>query len=77
MAGKRQYQTTSSLEPGDLYDYARSRPTRRLPLRAGADMWQPTVTDDWPEKVPVTEAELDVFEAHFAELLDELFGPRH
>ncbi|HZV06171.1 MAG TPA: hypothetical protein VE999_13925 [Gemmataceae bacterium] len=35
-----------------------------------------TVTDDWPEPVPVTEAEVDVFEAWFGDLLDELFG-RH
>jgi hypothetical protein len=32
-----------------------------------------TVTDDWPE-VPVTEAEVDVFEARFDDLLDELLG---
>jgi hypothetical protein len=32
------------------------------------------VTDDWPEDVPVTEAEIDVFEAWFGELFDELFG---
>jgi len=34
-----------------------------------------TVTDDWPEHVPVTEAEVDVLEAWFADLFDELFGP--
>ena len=34
-----------------------------------------TVTDDWPERVPVTEAEVDVFEAWFGDLFDELFGP--
>jgi hypothetical protein len=33
------------------------------------------VTDDWPEVLPLTEAELRVIEAHFAEVLDELFGP--
>jgi hypothetical protein len=33
-----------------------------------------TVTDDWPEEVPVTEAEIAVFEAWFGELFDELFG---
>jgi hypothetical protein len=32
------------------------------------------VTDDWPEYVPVTEAEVDVFEAWFGDLFDELFG---
>jgi len=34
-----------------------------------------TVTDDWPERVPVTQAEVDVFEAWFGDLFDELFGP--
>ena len=34
-----------------------------------------TVADDWPEHVPVTEAEVDVFEACFGDLFDELFGP--
>ena len=33
------------------------------------------VTDDWPEDVPVTEAEVDVFERWFGEFFDELFGP--
>ena len=33
-----------------------------------------TVTDDWPEHIPVTEAEVDVFEAWFGDLFDELFG---
>jgi hypothetical protein len=33
------------------------------------------VSDDWPERIPVTDAELDVFEAWFGDLFDELFGP--
>jgi hypothetical protein len=36
-----------------------------------------TVTDDWPEDVPVTEAEIEVFEAWFGDLFDELFSTRH
>jgi len=31
--------------------------------------------EDWPERVPVTSEELDVFEAWFGDILDELFGP--
>ena len=31
------------------------------------------MTDDWPYDVPVTEAEIEVFEAWFGELFDELF----
>jgi hypothetical protein len=57
----------------DLYDYALgpARPGRR---RAKRDRTTLTVTDDWPEDVPVTEAEIAVFEAWFGELFDELFG---
>lgn len=33
------------------------------------------VTDDWPEVVPITDAEARVIESHFAEELDDLFGP--
>lgn len=33
-----------------------------------------TVTDDWPDHLPVTEAEVEVFERWFADLFDELFG---
>jgi hypothetical protein len=33
------------------------------------------VIDDWPERVPVTEGEVDVFERWFGDLFDELFGP--
>jgi len=31
------------------------------------------VTDDWPEIVPITEAELQVMEGHFADELDAIF----
>ena len=57
----------------DLYDYVTvpARPGRR---RAKRDRMIWTVTDDWPEDVPVTEAEIAVFEAWFGELFDELFG---
>jgi hypothetical protein len=36
----------------------------------------PKVTHDWTAGMPVTEAELDVFEAHFGPFLDELLGPQ-
>lgn len=32
------------------------------------------VTDNWPDDVPVAEAEIDVFEAWFGDLFDDLFG---
>ena len=48
----------------------------RLPGRPPKhDLSTWTVTDDWPEHIPVTEAEVDVFEAWFGDLFDELFGP--
>ena len=62
--------------PDDLYDYA--RPPARRPGRPAMDdstTW--TVKDDWPEDVPVTEAEIEVFEAWFGDLFDELFSTRH
>jgi hypothetical protein len=57
----------------DLYDYA--RPNLRLPAkRPLSDNPRISVTDDWPEVVPITDAELRVIEAHFADILDEIFG---
>ena len=62
--------------PDDLYDYVRP-PARRpgRPILDDVTTW--TVTDDWPDEVPVTEAEIEVFEACFADLFDELFSTRH
>jgi hypothetical protein len=57
----------------DLHDYAR-QPTRRVRRSRKAPPIDWTVTDDWPEDVPVTEAEIDVFEAWFGDLFDELFS---
>lgn len=65
---------------GDLYDYVlppRSSPSRSKQRRSRAKVrtpWRPRVTDDWPERVPVTSAEVDIIEAHFAEFFEELFG---
>jgi len=61
----------------DLYDYARgsSVPDARRRRRAGRvaeDGRGLTISDDWPDRVPVTDVELDVFEVQFGALLDEL-----
>ncbi len=48
-------------------------PFRGRPPKHDLSAW--TVTDDWPEHIPVAEAEVDVFEAWFGDLFDELFGP--
>ena len=57
--------------PDDLHTYADTPPPRRRarPSPTPAPM---TVTDDWPEYIPVTEAEIAVFEAWFGDILDEL-----
>ncbi len=60
--------------PADLYDYLLA-PDRRpgRPVKHDLIGWR--VVDDWPQRVPVTEREVDVFEARFGDFLDELFGP--
>ncbi len=60
----------------DLYDYLPTPRQTTLPARRRrCEDWHPRILDDWPARIPVTEAELDVIEAHFGQLLDELFGP--
>ena len=49
------------------------RPGAGRPPKDDLSTW--TVTDDWPERIPVTSAEVDVFEAWFGDVFDELFGP--
>lgn len=62
--------------PADLYAYAREAPRPcDNPRPIESERARIRVTDDWPEALPITEAELRVIEAHFAEVLDELFGP--
>lgn len=60
--------------PADLHDYARMPVSRAgRPPKHDLSTW--AITDDWPERIPVTDAEIDVFEAWFGDLFDELFGP--
>ena len=58
--------------PSDLYDYLRRVEPSGKRRRAQTPI---TVTDDWPEVVPITEAEVRIVEAYFGDVLDELFGP--
>ena len=65
--------------PDDLFDYADDptpdgRERRRSSLRI-VDVETLPVIDDWPEKVPVTLSEVEIFERHFGDVLDRLFGP--
>ena len=61
--------------PHDLYDYAHP-PSRRVgrPCKTDPTTW--AVTDNWPARVPVTEAEVELFEAWFGDLFDGMLGPR-
>ena len=59
--------------PDDLY--IKSEPWPRIGRPPEDDVGAWIVTDDWPSPVPITDAELDVFEAWFGDLFDELFGP--
>jgi hypothetical protein len=62
--------------PDDLYDYLQPA-ARRRGRRAKKDRPEWTVTDDWPAEVPITEAEIEMFEVWFGDLFDELFSTRH
>jgi hypothetical protein len=57
----------------DLFDYDRppSPAPRARRTKHGLADW--IVTDDWPEHIPVSEAEVDVFERWFGDFFDELF----
>ena len=66
----------------DLYDYVRPdrsvAPEPRSRARKGAEHQASCkVSDDWPDHVPITEAELDLFEVHFGPILDELLGSKN
>ncbi len=59
--------------PDDLYIVPGPWPRLGRPIKHDLETW--TVTDEWPDPVPITDAELDVFEAWFGDLFDEFFGP--
>lgn len=63
---------TFGVLPDDLY--IQIGPWPRIGRLPKHDLSAWTVTDDWPERVPVTQAEVDVFEAWFGDLFDELYG---
>ncbi|PZU86902.1 MAG: hypothetical protein DI528_08755 [Shinella sp.] len=78
--GRRQLRwPTHKLIPGDLFDYADDPAPRLSPPRGSPshvfDVEKLPVFDDWPENVPITEAEIQVFERWFADFFDEMFGP--
>lgn len=54
---------------GDRQDVKPGRPRRRRKLE------RLSISDDWPEQVPVIEEEIRVFENWFGDVFDELFSP--
>lgn len=64
-----------AIRPDDLYDYYTAEPAlrRNAPSTNAPETWR--VTDDWPDEVPISEAEIEVFERWFGDFFDELFGP--
>lgn len=73
---RRRARAAPGILPDDLYDYYTAGPD---PRRSPAPVDEPKtwrVVDDWPERVPITEAEIEVFERWFADIFDELFGPQ-
>jgi hypothetical protein len=72
---KRRRRAQAGALPDDLYIYVHNKPWPRAGRPPRHDLTQWTITDDWPKLVPVTETEVDVFEAWFGHLFDELFGP--
>lgn len=59
----------------DLQDYIPSAVQMRASSRKDTAPEPIVVTDDWPEQVPITDAELRIVEGHLADELDALFGP--
>lgn len=74
---KRQFRAPVGWSRGleDLHDYMQSQPKRRLGGRSErpGDS-QIIVTDDWPEQVPIGDAELRIIESGLRKELDALFG---
>ncbi|WP_436283598.1 hypothetical protein [Rhizobium sp. LjRoot258] len=72
---KRRGRATNGALPNDLYSYAEVRPLPRIgrPPKLEPETW--TVTDDWSDPLPVTQAEIELFETWFGDFFGELFGP--
>ncbi len=73
LRASRRDSAKSGILPDDLYIQIESWPRIGRPAKYDLEAWR--VTDDWPARVPVTNAEVDVFEAWFGDVFDELFGP--
>lgn len=61
--------------PDDLHDYTNCVAPRRVSCRPREDDGPIVITDDWPERIPIGDAELRAIEGHMRQELDKLFGP--
>ncbi len=61
-----------SQDVSDLHDYVQAPPQRAYVGKADTEI---AVSDDWPDQVPISDAELRVIEGHLRSELDRLFGP--
>lgn len=61
--------------PSDLLDYLDAGPLRRSSVAKTVVEGSVIVTDDWPDTIPIGDAELRAIEAHMRRELDKLFGP--
>ncbi|AZO42965.1 hypothetical protein EJ076_18630 [Mesorhizobium sp. M7D.F.Ca.US.005.01.1.1] len=67
-----------STELTGLFDYAvPSRCPKSDRAKRYKEEWQPEILDDWPDPIPISERELDLFDVHCSDLLDEIFGARN
>ncbi len=60
----------------NLFDYVVEPAVGKPRAKSNRRRWRPVITDDLPEDLPVTKADLDRYELYFADFLDEIFGPR-
>jgi hypothetical protein len=67
----RRKSTAFGALPDDLFIQIESWPRIGRPVKHDLETWR--VIDDWPAQVPVTDAEIDICEAWFGDLFDELF----
>ena len=61
-------------KPGKGYRRVFPVDRERYDARRKGQVEQWTVVDDLPAWIPVTKAEIDLFEAYFGDVFDEVFG---
>jgi hypothetical protein len=49
-------------------------PGSRSRRRSKSSEWNPEIIDDWPDEIPVSVAELELYELYLGDKLDQIFG---